>query len=153
MKKKILIGILILVLIITLVILFVPKNSKFYLDEEYYNTEEEFITIESDKLKELVDNKSSFVVFTYLPYCTFSVPCDVIFKTFLTNNKMSFYSIPYDELDSVKEFKKIKYAPSVIIVKEGKIVKYLDANSDEDLSKYQDVKEFTSWIKKYIKIK
>ena len=28
-------------------------------------------------------NKESFVVYTYLPYCTFKIPCDVIFKTFL----------------------------------------------------------------------
>ena len=66
---------------------------------------------------------------------------------------MSIYSIPYDELSLVKSFSKIKYAPSVVIVRDGRVFKYLDANSDEDLNKYQDVEEFENWVKKYINIK
>ena len=46
--------------------------------------------------------------------------------------------------------KKIKYGPSIIIVKEGKVVKYLDAEKDSDKILYQDVKKFISWTKEYI---
>ena len=39
--------------------------------------------------------------------------------------------------------------PSVII-KNGKIVTYLDANKKEDLDRYQDTSSFESWLDKYI---
>ena len=50
-------------------------------------------------------------------------------------------------------YQKVKYAPSIIIVRDGHIVDYLDANSDDDLDKYQDVNEFEKWISKYIYLK
>ena len=39
---------------------------------------------------------------------------------------------------------------SPFIGKEGKIVTYLDANSNKDLDRYQDSKKFEEWINKYI---
>ena len=154
MKKKYLVLIIIFVLIVGCVsIVLLNENHKFTLDEIHYNTEDRFISIKSDKLEKLMNDKKSFIVFTYLPYCTFSIPCDVVFETFLNENNMSFYDIPYDEFSKVKQFKSIKYAPSVVIVNKGKIVTYLDANSDEDLEKYQDSKVFGNWVKEYISIK
>lgn len=154
MKKVIaIISIVITVGILFACLMFIPKDNKFYLKDKHYNTEERFIEIDAEQLKDLVKNKESFAIYTYLPYCTFKIPCDVIFKTFLNNNNMSFYGVPYDELSKVDSFKEIKYAPSVILVKDGDVVTYLDANSDEDLSKYQDVDDFSNWIKKYINIK
>ena len=154
MKKLYLVLIVIFVLIIgSITLVLINKDHKFNLEEIHYNTEERFISIKSDKLEKLMNDKKSFIVFTYLPYCTFSIPCDVIFKTFLNENNMSFYEIPYDEFSKVKKLSSIKYAPSIVLVNKGKIVTYLDANSDEDLKKYQDSKEFGNWIKKYINIK
>ena len=145
--------IVIILLSILLCINFPKSNDKFNLDKKHYNTEERFIEIEKEELKELLDSKNSFALFTYLPYCTFSIPCDVIFETFLNTNNMSFYKIAFDELDGVEELSEVKYAPSVILINKGKVVSYLDANSDDDLSKYQSVDDFSDWIKKYINIK
>ena len=47
----------------------------------------------------------------------------------------------------------VKYAPSVIIVDKHSIVDYLDSESDKDYDRYQDTKEFTKWLKEYIKLK
>ena len=148
----VLVTMLVIIMGITAVVI-VNKDSKFSLDETHYKTDDRFIKIDGEQLSELMQNKKSFVVFTYLPYCTFSIPCDVIFETFLNENEMSFYEIPFDEFSKLKEFNSIKYAPSIVIVNKGKIVTYLDANSDDDLEKYQDSKVFGDWIKKYINIK
>ena len=154
MKKTIIILIGIIILIVAFVFIFMlNKDSKFYLDDNNYNTEERFIEIDGKELNKLMNDKKSFVVFTYLPYCTFSVPCDVVFETFLNNNNMSFYKIPFDKLSKLKKFENIKYAPSIIIIKNGKIITYLDANSDDDLEMYQNTNTFSDWITKYIKLK
>ena len=154
MKKIIIILVSLIIFIVALVFVFtLNKDKKFLLEDIHYNTEERFIKIDSKELNKLMNDKKSFVVFTYLPYCTFSVPCDVIFETFLNRNNMSFYEIPYDEFTEVKKFKDIKYAPSVVIVKDGKVVTYLDANSDDDIEKYQNADTFGDWITKYIKLK
>ena len=47
-------------------------------------------------------------------------------------------------------YDKVLYAPSLIIIKKGEIIDYLDANSDEDLDKYQDVKKLELWLDNYI---
>ena len=56
----------------------------------------------------------------------------------------------FDDFKKTTFHKKIKYAPSVLVVNKGKIIAYLDANSDDDLEKYQDVNKFEDWISKYI---
>ena len=62
---------------------------------------------------------------------------------FKANNNISILSIPFSEFKNTKLSKKIKYAPTVIIVDKGKVITSLNAESDNDLPKYQDVDEFT----------
>ena len=63
---------------------------------------------------------------------------------------IDFLSMKFEYFKKTKLYKKIKYAPSVIIIKNGKIIDYLDANKDEDLNKYQNSNEFEQWINSYI---
>ena len=64
--------------------------------------------------------------------------------------KIDFVSIPFEKFKKTQLYNEVKYGPSILIIKEGKIIKYLDANKDSDLQKYQDTKEFEKWINKYI---
>lgn len=159
MKKKVVIISLVILIIIVALILFIvnrkdtSNTDKFYLDDEYYNTEGKFMGINDTELETLIDDEKSFVVFTYLPYCTFSVPCDQIFASFMEKYGVSFYEITYDDFAKTSSIETVKYAPSVIIYKDGKIVSYLDANEDDDLSKYEDEETFENWMKEYISIK
>ena len=66
--------------------------------------------------------------------------------------KIDFLSISFDEFKNTGFSKKVKYAPSIIIVKEGKIVTYLDPNSDDDFDKYQDATKLEEWIKEYVEL-
>ena len=45
-----------------------------------------------------------------------------------------FLTIKFEYFKKTKLYKKIKYAPSVIIVNNGKIIDYLDSNKNEDLT-------------------
>jgi len=78
------------------------------------------------------------------------VPCDEIFKKVMDKYSLSFLYLPYEEMKNTFIYNEVKIAPSVILIKEGKIVAYLDAESDEDLPKYQDADEFDKWLNSFI---
>lgn len=122
-------------------------TNKVVLDDIYYN-KGNFININSDYL----DNSKhkNYVLFAYNSFCTFQIPCEDIFQEYMTKYKVDFLSINIDEYKKTKLHDTVEYAPTIIIVKDGKIIAYLDAESDDDLNKYQDVKEFEKWINNYI---
>ncbi len=122
------------------------KNiEKFYLNNKYYN-EGKFITIKNiDDLK-----NDTYVLYTYNNYCTFKKPCENVFKEYMEKYKIDFYGMPFDSFKKTSLYKEVRYAPSIILVKDGKIIDYLDANKNKDLDKYQDTKKFEEWINKYI---
>ncbi len=126
-------------------------DNKFYLDKQYYGSSE-FILVDEKDVLELQNKKSSYVLFTYNSYCTFQVPCDDIFLEYMKTNDIAFNSISYEDFSKTELINTVLYAPSVILVKDGKIVDYLDAENDEDLDKYQDVEAFSNWINQYINI-
>ena len=139
---------LIILLLPLLILTGCKKQEKITLPEKYYN-EGKFITINS---LENLENET-YILYTYNNYCSFEIPCDKIFKEYMEKYKIDFLSMPFKEFKNTKFYYKVKYAPSVIIVKEGKIISYLNANKDQDLQKYQDVHEFEKWINKYINTK
>jgi hypothetical protein len=149
MKKKILITSGILLVILLAIFLYFNNNSKFHLESKYYGNSN-FIKANKKSINKLETNKESCIVYTYNAYCNLKIPCETIFKNFMTKYNISFYSVPFDEMKESYLYKKVKYAPSVIIIKNGKVIAYLDADKNADLAKYQDDEAFKNWISKYI---
>ena len=149
MKKKIIIifTIIISILVFTTILNNNNNKNKFYLEEKYYNNNS-FIETNSKDIKKL--SKESYILFTYNNYCTLPIPCEYIFEDFMKKHNISIISIPFAEFKKTIFYKKVKYAPTIIIINKGKIIAYLDANSDKDLKKYQDINEFEKWIDNYI---
>lgn len=138
------------VLIIFLLVIFLTgcnKIEKFYLSDEFYN-EGNFIHVTSEELENYKDK--DYILFTYNNFCSLPIPCEDIFKEFMKNNKIDILSISFEEFKKTTYYNKVKYAPSIIIIKNNNIVSYLDANKDSDIEKYQKVDKFTEWINKYI---
>ena len=152
MKNKnifIIIGIIVLITII--ISLNFNSKSKINLSEQYY----QYGTIKDitkDELLTKINNKENFILFTNNNFCTFKISYEEIFKESAQELNITILKIPFDEFKTTKLHDTIKFAPSVFIIKEGKIIEYLDPEKNDDLSKYQDKKEFTSWIKEYINI-
>lgn len=137
------------IIIICLFLSACTNSSKFSIEKEYYK-ESKFIDVTSEDIKELKENKKSFIVFTYNNYCMLEIPCDEIFKKVMNKYNISFLYLPYEEMKNTFIYDEVKLAPSVILIKEGEIVAYLDAESNEDLLKYQDTEEFEKWLTSYI---
>lgn len=140
---------IILIILITILITGCKKQNteKMYLEEKYYN-ESEYIEVTAKDIKEL--NQETYLVFTYNNYCNLKIPCDTIFKKVMDKYNITILSLPFEEMKRTFIYDKVKYAPSVIIVKQNKVVAYLDAEKDEDYEKYQNETEFEKWLSKYI---
>lgn len=124
--------------------------NKVTLDSNFYN-KGEFIDIKSEYL--INENPNNYILFVYNSYCTLKIPCEDIFKEYMKKEKIDFLSMNIDEYKKTNLYETVKYAPTIIVVQNKKIVAYLDAESNEDLNKYQDVNEFEFWIDKYINVK
>ncbi len=155
MKKKLLIlfsSILLLVIILFLVLLIFQKEKPFYLNDEYYGNSS-LIEIDNAKLKTLEENKTSFVVFVYLPYCNTSYDFNNNILEFLDTYKMGFYKVLFSNIKDTSIASYVKYCPSVVIYHNGKIVAYLDAGSDKDTTYYESAESFKKWFAKYVSLK
>ncbi len=131
----------------------VEKNdNQFMLDSEYYK-DGNYIQIDNKKVEDLVNNKKTFLLFTYNNYCNFPIPCDSVFKKVMDKYKIDVLKIPFEEFKDTVFYEKVKIAPSLIIVKEGEIVDYLNADDDEDTDRYQKDDAFKKWLSQYIVLK
>ena len=139
----------ILSIILTTIINKNTKIDKITLENEYYNNNG-LKNISKETLETLLTQKKSFIIFTYNNICTFKKPCDKIFEKVSKEINIQILQIPFQTFKETKLYEKVKYAPSIIIINEGEILTYLDANEDKDLEKYQDENKFKQWLLKYI---
>lgn len=124
-------------------------SNKIFLSDMFYN-KGNFIEIDSKSLEDY--SNTTYLLFTYNNFCSLPISCKKIFKSFASDYKIDFLSMPFSEFKNTYLYDTVKYAPSVLIVENNKIIAYLDANKDDDLEKYQDVNKFKDWINNYINI-
>ncbi len=153
MNKKFLwvIPVLLLISIIIVIIKKMPEQ-KFYLEDKYYGNSE-FTTIESNDLNKLMNDKESFALFIYQPACVTSSEFEQILYDFTKSNNIKIYEIAFSDIKDTKLSKSIKYYPSFAIFNKGKMVDYLDAESDNDLKYYKSKDEFEKWFTNYVLLK
>jgi len=127
------------------------NENTFSLEKKYYQNSS-YIELNEEKLNTLIKDKESFAVFVYQPLCTTSYEFNQILTEFSNTYQVSFYKIAFSDMKETQLGKYVKYYPSVVIYKDGEVIDYLDANSDEDTNYYKSINDFTSWFKQYVKI-
>lgn len=153
--KKILItlGIFLTVIISTSLIFIFKKSPKVELEEKYY-VNGALIQITKDEFEKIEQNKESFILFVHIPgVCQVSLPFAPIVEEFIQKNDITIYSIPFYDITKTSIEDYVKYSPSVLIYKDGKVVEYLDSTKKEHLEYYKSLESFTEWIKQYVKLK
>lgn len=150
-KKKLLLVISVLILLsIIIFITFKVLNRNFYLDDKYYGNNEIY-EIGIEEFNNLISNKESFGIFVYQPACTTSAEFEQVLYDFFKQNNMSIYKIKFSDIYEHTDF--LKFYPSFIIYKNGKMVDFLEADKDKDLKYYQSVNGFKEWFTKYVILK
>lgn len=132
----------------------VEVEESIVLDAEYKNTDGKMIELAKNEedparfLDELAAEKKNFVVYVSLPICDGDA---AKFKQFVLDfqrkENLSFVYITSDYIKDTFIYDTVKYFPSVIIVKEGKIINYLRYDSDEDVEYYKSYDGFSKWLK------
>lgn len=151
-NKIFLLAPLLLLLSIIVVVIKQSPMHQFYLEDKYYS-DSKFIEIETNDLNKLINNKESFVLFIYQPACITSSNFEQILYDYLETNHISIYKIPFSDIKNTTLSKSVKYYPSFAIFNNGKLIDYLDANSDEDLEYYESKEGFEKWFTNYVLLK
>lgn len=123
------------------------KQERFYLTDKYYN-KGEYVKISSSELENIKND--SMIIYTYNNFCNLPIHCETIFQEFMDKYKIDFISIPFSGFKNTTFYHDVSFAPSIIIVNNGKIIDYLKADSDNDYDKYQKVDVFEEWLSKYV---
>lgn len=144
MKKN-----LLLIVAVMLLLVGCGSKEKFYLEDSYYG-DNKLIEINNDDLKKLEEDKKDFVLFVYLPGCSSCAEFKTVLEDFLTENNININYISILDTDGTNVENKVKFAPSFMVYKDGKVVDLLDSNSDEDLSYFKSAESFKNWLEKYI---
>ena len=151
-KKYLIIVPILLLISITIFVLKNKPELKFYLEDKYYE-KSGFVDIDDTKLNELIDSKESFALFVYQPACVTSSNFEKVLNEFLDENPIQIYKIAFSNIKDTSLSKKIKYYPSFAIFNEGKMIDYLDADSDDDLKYYETKDGFNKWFTNYVLLK
>ena len=137
--------------LIILILVFVTgcKKYTFILDEEYYNNNE-IIEIDKSEFDKLIENKKSFAVFIYESTCVTSDEFSKVLDEFSNKNQISLYKMSFENMKDTELNNKIKFYPSLVIFNKGKLIDYLDAESDEDKEYYKNVDGLENWFFSYV---
>ncbi len=128
---------------------FILRPTSFRLDEEYYS-EDMIQPISATDLQRLIDKKSSFAVFVSQPACRTSDDLKKHIQSFTAEHSLKFYEIAFSELKTLPVADAVRFYPSFLIFEKGKLVDFLEADSDEDAPAYTSLDGFQAWFTKRV---
>ena len=141
----------ILYIFLLIILLTGCTKEKIKLNDTYYNNPS-FEEIDSKRLKELEDNSESFLIMVYTTGCFSCMDFEKVLTEFTEKYNLNILRININDIDDTDLSNKIKYTPSLAIYKEGKVYKYLNADSDKDTKYYKNITNLKEWLDKYIEI-
>lgn len=141
-------------LLTTIIILTLSGCNKkeeipFKLEQEYYG-QEEFIELNKDELNNLIDKEKTFAVFLFQPFCEAAANFNEVLKEFMSTNKLAIYKMQFKDIKGTELEKHVKYYPSLVIYKDGKLIDFLEADKDEDTKSFKYLDSFIEWFKQYV---
>jgi len=120
-----------------------PAAKKITLSSEYINNSG-IKEISQEDYQKLVEDKKSFILLSHLPDCQAKIMQYT--KDYAAEYNIVINDINWSTFREIAKDSSVKYAPTVIIVSEGRIVEHLRSDSDADTAKYNDYNEFKNWL-------
>lgn len=148
MKNKLLVilpTIFIVIAAVACAIIFSLQRAPFRLDEQYYN-HAALDAISAGDLQQLVDEKKSFAVFVSQPSCRASADFEKVLREFVAATNIQIYEIAFSDLKDLSFASEVRFYPSFLISKQGKLVDFLEADNDDDAAAYTSLDGFKTWF-------
>ena len=127
----------------------VGQSSAFSLSSEFYG-HGEFQEINADKFAQLIKEKKSFVIVARMLFCPANMPMATNAESVSTEENITIFSLYQEQFKETELANTVKYLPTAAIYKEGKLVAWLDAESDDNLPYYKSPEGFKKWLEQYI---
>ncbi len=115
------------------------------------NCEGNFINVDSTSYENLILNKQSFIVVVDQKACVTGVRLRGFIDDYVGESGLKAYRIMFEDMKQTSLYDKITYYPSVAVIDKGKMVAWLDAESNEDKPMFNEFESFNAWLNKYIK--
>ena len=106
----------------------------------------EMIEISATEYDQMIAEGRSFLVFVDQGGCTTADKLRGFAKKYSEETGRVFYKMMFSEMKESKLYELVKYYPSVAVIKDGEVVKYLRADEDEDAGIYNNYEEFVDWL-------
>lgn len=136
--------------LIGLLATFFTREQQFPLDADQFGSAE-FVDINGEEYEQLLSAKKSFLVFVDQDGCITAKGLRQIATEIAEEKSLKIYHIMFSDARSTSLYNNVKYYPSFVIVKQGKVVSWLKADSDEDTERYKNKDELLKWLNNYIK--
>ena len=152
MKKRILFVLVAVVVLVVGVIVFITQqNSRFMLDEEFYVASVD--TVSMSEIQKLIDDKKSFLLFVSQPDCRTADDFRIVTQDLIANYPLSVFEISSADFNQDVIENKVRFYPTLMIFKNGKLVDYLESNNDADVAAYTTVGGLKIWLEQNIILK
>lgn len=161
-KKRIAYLVLGLVMIVTGSILFalavsgVFDPSETELDAEYYcedTCEGEFTELSKEDYEDLIKKKKSFVIFVDQSGCDGADRLRKFSSDYFSESGVKIYKMMFADLKETTLHEKVKYYPSLVVIRKGNVRAFLRADSDEDADAFNQYGSFIDWVNKHVFLK
>ncbi|MBO7560989.1 hypothetical protein J6T21_03080 [Candidatus Saccharibacteria bacterium] len=104
----------------------------------------------AEKYQKLKDEKKSFILISHLPDCQAKILG--FMKQYSEEHQIAVNYMLWSEYHAIEKNSGIKYAPTVVIYNNGKIVDFLKSDSDADTAKYNNYEDFRAWLDSFVNL-
>ena len=109
----------------------------------------EVVDIGASEFEKIVADKQSALIFVDQDGCVTAQRMRGFIDEISAEEELKFYKMMWENVKDTSLKENVSYYPSLVIVKDGEVVRALRANSDEDGPIYNGKKLLREWISKY----
>lgn len=123
------------------------STERAIIDAEYVGSTE-LRVIDAEEYEKMVSEGKSFILTSYLPTCTAHM---IKFSQDISEEKnVSLFYMEWSDIKKTSLKGVVEFSPSVIIISKGKPIAHLNANSNDDIEKYNNYDVFKAWIEENV---
>lgn len=100
------------------------------------------------EFEKLATEEQSFIVVVHMMLCPAELPLKDVAKRLAQGEKLRIYFLNEHEFEQTKLKDEMKYLPTAVVIRDGEVVEFLDAEADEDVEAYQTVEGLKDWLEK-----